>query len=103
MGSWCRPCRQENSNIVEAYEKYKKANFKNAKGFVVLNVSLDKDEKAWKAAIKTDGLNWNSHAWDKQSEVSRKYGVTSIPYGFLINGEGKIVAQGKGETECYYV
>ena len=26
--SWCRPCRKENPNVVEAYQKYKKKKFK---------------------------------------------------------------------------
>src|SRR5690554_6044128 len=50
--AWCGPCRRENPNVVEAYNKYRKSQFKNAKGFVVLNVSLDKTEKDWKDAIK---------------------------------------------------
>jgi len=28
--SWCGPCRRENPNVVEAYKKYKAANFTNA-------------------------------------------------------------------------
>jgi thiol-disulfide isomerase/thioredoxin len=31
--SWCGPCRRENVNVVKAYDKYKKAKFKTAKGF----------------------------------------------------------------------
>ena len=33
--SWCGPCRRENPNVVRAYDKYSKANFKDAKGFTV--------------------------------------------------------------------
>jgi thiol-disulfide isomerase/thioredoxin len=33
--SWCAPCRMENPHVVEAYNKYKTAKFKNAKGFEV--------------------------------------------------------------------
>lgn len=92
---WCRPCRYENPNVVEAYDKYKKSKFKNANGFVVLNVSLDRQEHVWLDAIEKDNLKWDSHGWDKDFSVSRKYGVGSIPYGFLIDGKGNIVAQGR--------
>ena len=40
--SWCGPCRRENPNVVSAYEKYSKKKFKNAKGFEVYSVSLDR-------------------------------------------------------------
>lgn len=93
--SWCGPCRRENPNVVEAYEKYKKTNFKNGKGFTVISISLDKTEQAWIDAIKKDNLSWKNHAWDTQRDVSRKYAVRSIPSGFLIDADGKIVAQGQ--------
>jgi len=92
--SWCGPCRNENPNVVEAYTKYKNAKFYNAKGFEVFSVSLDRDEKAWKSAIKADNLSWKNHGWDKEGKASASYNVSSIPSGFLIDGEGKIVAQG---------
>jgi thiol-disulfide isomerase/thioredoxin len=92
--SWCGPCRQENPNIVEAYNKYKNSKFSNGKGFVILSVSLDKNEEAWNKAIVKDNLTWDGHVWDKKGEVTRKYGVRSIPHSFLIDGEGNIVAQG---------
>jgi thiol-disulfide isomerase/thioredoxin len=92
--SWCGPCRQENPNVVEAYEKYKKSKFKNASGFEIYSVSLDKDAKSWKAAIKKDKLSWKYHVSDLKmwsSEAAGKYGVNSIPTNFLVNAEGKIV------------
>ena len=92
--SWCGPCRKENPNVVEAYTKYAKKKFKNAKGFEVFSVSLDRDEARWKEAIKTDLLTWKYHGWDKDGAVSKEYGVSSIPTAFLIDGEGKIVASG---------
>ncbi|PKR81045.1 TlpA family protein disulfide reductase [Brumimicrobium salinarum] len=92
--SWCGPCRKENPNLVEAYNKYHKSKFKNGKGFEVLSVSLDKNEKAWIKAIEKDQLEWDGHVWDKKGQIARKYGVRSIPHGFLIDGEGNIVAQG---------
>ena len=30
--SWCGPCRRENPNVLEAYNKYNKKKFKNAFG-----------------------------------------------------------------------
>ncbi|MCS6821285.1 MAG: TlpA family protein disulfide reductase [Microscillaceae bacterium] len=88
--SWCRPCREENPYVVSAYEKYKN------KDFVVLSVSLDNDRQKWLEAIKKDKLNWQWHVSDllseQRGEVSKKYGVKSIPANFLIDKKGKVVA-----------
>ncbi len=93
--SWCGPCRRENPNVVEAYVKYKDKKFLNGKGFEVFSVSLDKNEDAWKKAIAEDKLIWKNHGWDKDSEASKLYKVYSIPSGFLVNGDGNIVAKGQ--------
>lgn len=93
--SWCGPCRRENPNVVEAYKKYHNEKFKNAKGFTVLSVSLDRNKAAWIKAIAKDGLLWKSHVWDKKGIVTQKYGVRTIPHAFLIDGDGIIIAQGE--------
>lgn len=92
--SWCGPCRGENPNVVQAYEKYNKRKFTNGKGFEILSVSLDKDEDKWIQAIKDDGLDWKNHGLDKDGVVAKLYSVTSIPKAFLIDGDGNIVASG---------
>jgi thiol-disulfide isomerase/thioredoxin len=93
--SWCGPCRKENPHVVEAYNKYKSKKFKNAKGFEVFSVSLDRNEEAWKKAIADDKLVWKNHGWDKDGAASKVYQVYSIPSGFLVDGEGNIVAKGQ--------
>lgn len=94
--SWCGPCRRENPNVVSAYKKYKKAKFKDGKGFEIFSVSLDNSAEKWKAAIKKDGLTWKYHVSDLRgwsSSAATKYGVSSIPASFLIDPEGKIIAK----------
>lgn len=93
--SWCKPCRKENPNVVEAYNKYNKSKFKNGKGFEVFSVSLDKKEAAWIKAIEKDELIWKNHGWDKDGAVATAYGVQFIPTAFLIDGEGNIIASGE--------
>jgi peroxiredoxin len=86
--SWCGPCRKENPNVVKTYEKYKKD------GFTVMSVSLDTDKDKWMAAIKNDNLTWSNHVSDLagwNSQVGRKYGVSSVPFTVLIDQEGKII------------
>jgi peroxiredoxin len=94
--SWCGPCRRENPNIVAAYDKYSKSKFKDAKGFKIYSVSLDKNKSAWKNAILKDNLNWKEHVSDLRgwaSESATKYGVRGIPYNFLIDADGRIISK----------
>ena len=94
--SWCGPCRRENVNVVKAYDKYKKAKFKNADGFEIFSVSLDNKISSWESAIKKDGLNWDYHVSDLkkwQNEAAAMYGVSSIPMSFLLDENGIVVAK----------
>ncbi|MBY0476409.1 MAG: AhpC/TSA family protein [Chitinophagaceae bacterium] len=86
--SWCAPCRQENPNVVAAYNKFKNKNF------TILGVSLDKTKEPWLEAIKEDGLTWN-HISDLKfwnSEAVALYGFNGIPYNVLIDPTGKVIA-----------
>jgi len=88
--SWCGPCREENPNVVKAYEQFKD------KGFTVLGVSLDQPGKhdAWVKAINADGLVWQ-HVSDLKfwkSDIAKLYSIRSIPQNFLLDPQGKIVA-----------
>jgi len=89
--SWCKPCREENPNLVKAYAKYKD------KGFDILGVSLDgvSQKTAWITAIKDDRLSWRqvSDLKGMKNEAAVMYGVESIPQNFLIDPKGKIIAK----------
>jgi peroxiredoxin len=87
--SWCGPCRHENPNVVAAYNQFKDKNF------TILGVSLDDNRQAWINAIQTDGLFWNQASDLKgwESEVATLYGVRGIPYNFLLDPNGNIVAE----------
>jgi peroxiredoxin len=86
---WCGPCRQENPNVVRAFNKYK------AKGFTVFGVSLDRKKEDWLQAIKQDGLTW-THVSDLkywQSEAAKTYNITGIPFSLLLDPNGIIIAK----------
>jgi thiol-disulfide isomerase/thioredoxin len=93
--SWCGPCRQENPNVVKAYQAYKD------KGFIIFGVSLDHARDKWIQAIADDKLEW-PHVSDLKgwsNEAATLYGVRSIPANFLLDNEGKIVAKNlRGEA-----
>jgi thiol-disulfide isomerase/thioredoxin len=87
--SWCAPCRQENPNLLKAYTEYHK------KGFQIFQVSLDKTKEAWMKGIQDDHLEKWIHVSDIKywnSIVVPLYKIESIPYNFLLDREGRIIA-----------
>ena len=86
--SWCAPCRKEMPVVVESLVKYQR------KGFGVIGISLDTDEKAWKTAVSNLGMDWTQlsdlKGW--KSDAAAVYGVSAIPSNVLLDGEGTIVA-----------
>ena len=95
--SWCGPCRQENPNVVKAFNAY------NSKGFTVLGVSLDQPtaKDKWMKAIHDDKLTWTQVSDLKywKNEVAVQYGIQAIPQNFLIDPQGKIVGKNlRGEA-----
>ena len=90
--SWCGPCRQENPNVVKAYNEFKD----KGKGFTVYSVSLDQKKENWEQAIAADHLAWPNHVSDLkfwQSAGAAAYGVQAIPQSFLLDPQGKIIAK----------
>ena len=87
--AWCRPCRAENPNIVNVYNKY------HDKGLNIIGVSLDTRAEDWTKAIEADGLAWNhiSNLKRFQDPVARLYNINAIPAAFLIDENGVIVAK----------
>ncbi|MHB8520319.1 MAG: TlpA family protein disulfide reductase [Limisphaerales bacterium] len=87
--TWCGPCVAELPNVLKTYEKH------HPKGFEIIGISLDQDEKALRTFIKERGVTWQQYFDAKgwASKLAGKYGVTSIPATYLLDGEGKILAK----------
>jgi peroxiredoxin len=86
---WCRPCREENPNVVRLFNKY------NPKGFTVFGVSLDRTRDEWINAIEADGLTWTQVSDVKyfNSEAAATYNIQAIPATVLVDPNGVIIAK----------
>jgi thiol-disulfide isomerase/thioredoxin len=85
--TWCGPCRGEIPHLKELAKK-----FGNRGDFVLLSVSLDQDENAWRDFVKKEQMNWRHVLDDKNWQgVAAKYGVSGIPTTFLLDKEGKVL------------
>lgn len=81
--SWCGPCRKEIPNLKTAYTEY------SNKGFEILSISIDKDEKAWQKALGQENMQWpNLYDDDK---VSKAFNVKTIPATYLVDSKGVII------------
>lgn len=87
--AWCGPCRRENPNVVNMYNKYRD------KGFEIYGVSLDRNREDWMKAIDNDRLTW-THVSDLKyfnSEAAQTYNINAIPATYLIDRQGKIIGK----------
>lgn len=87
--SWCAPCRAENPNLKDIYNKY------HSKGLEIISISLDKSRMAWTKAIKQDELPWIhlSDLMGEQSPVSKDYNINGIPFTLVLDKDKKILAK----------
>jgi len=87
--AWCKPCREENPNVVRLYNKY------NDKGFEVFGVSLDRERDAWVKAIADDQLAWTQVSDLKyfNSAAAELYQIQAIPATYMVDPEGKIIVK----------
>lgn len=88
--TWCGPCIAEMPHVVAAYEKYRKD------GFEVLGISLDNDKSISRMpeVMAKHKMTWRQVADGKgwKAEIAQKYGVSSIPAAYLVDGTtGKVL------------
>lgn len=83
-----RGSRIQNPVLVEAYKKYKR------KGFEIYQVSVDVNRSEWVDAIDSDKLTWiNVGDMEGSIDAATVYNVKNIPYNYLLDKEGNVVAK----------
>ncbi|MFH6956895.1 redoxin domain-containing protein [Flavobacterium aquidurense] len=89
--SWCAPCRKEIPNLKTAYTTYAD------KGFEILSISIDKDQKAWQKALGQENMQWRNLLDD--NKVSNAFNVKTIPATYLVDSKGVIISDNlRGEA-----
>ena len=104
--SWCVPCRRSNPHLLTLYAKYKD------KGLEIVGVSDDDNSPdAWKKAVAQDhtgiwkhvlrGLIMKNGSFDTSEDISKPYGIHSLPTKILIDKNGMIIGRygGGGEND----
>lgn len=96
--SWCMPCRAETVHTRKLYEAFHKS------GLEVLSFSLDSKAEDWKRAIEEDAMVWlnaSDLVGGKLSPVAQAYGIDGIPAIWLIDPDGRIIAEGLRGEKLY--
>ncbi|MBA4260151.1 MAG: hypothetical protein C0446_13385 [Chitinophaga sp.] len=86
--SWCSPCREENSYLVNAYQG------KNNENLVFLGISVDDVKIDLENAIQKDKITWQQLATfiGFDQPIMHDFGIRGVPRNFLIDPTGKIIA-----------
>jgi len=69
-----------------------------AKGIVLLNVSIDEDEYDWKKSLKSMTPRGQNTRATNIDDVKRSYNLASIPAYYIIDKHGKIVVLPEGSN-----
>lgn len=87
--SWCGPCMAEMPNVKEIYKKY------HDKGLEILGVSLDSKKELWVNAIEKNELTWYHVSTLNKFDcpIAGLFRVTGIPRMYILDKDGKIIAQ----------
>lgn len=90
--TWCPPCIQEMPLLDQFQKKLKDS------GVVVLGVSVDEDEAAYRRFLDRAGVSFLT-ARDPEYLISGKFGTYRYPETYVINRDGKVVQKIVGEAE----
>lgn len=84
----------DQSRVQNATLKYLSKTYRS-KGLQILSVSFDYDNKMWTDAIEKDKLDWYNvcDLKNTNSPVARLYNIETLPFYYLIDRDGIIVAK----------
>ena len=80
--SWCPPCVQETPSLSQFAAAYA------PKGVVVLGISVDKDEKAYRGFLQRFKPNFLTA---REFQIHEDYGTFMYPETYIINSKGKVL------------
>jgi cytochrome c biogenesis protein CcmG, thiol:disulfide interchange protein DsbE len=82
--TWCPPCVEETPGLVQLQQRIA------ARNGVVLGVSVDEDDSAYRKFLQDHGINYpTSRDASKKSAID--YGTVMYPETYIIDRKGKIV------------
>ncbi|MFT4521663.1 MAG: hypothetical protein ACI8ZN_000600 [Bacteroidia bacterium] len=93
----CKRCVIFLDQMVRLDSAYANQDFVNGKGLKVVSICLSEDSLAWVHLSAHFKLNAATNFYESkpmESKLANELHVSYLPYNFLVNGKGVIVAQG---------
>ncbi|HYZ84629.1 MAG TPA: TlpA disulfide reductase family protein [Bryobacteraceae bacterium] len=90
--TWCPPCVEEMPSLNQFASTFKD------QGVVVLGVSIDRNQKAYKTFVERSQLTFPT-AHDPEANISSEYGTFKWPETYVIDTNGKVVEKFIGPRE----
>jgi thiol-disulfide isomerase/thioredoxin len=91
--TWCGPCREALPHIREIAQRF------SGEPLVVLSVSLDSDETAWKNFVAKNGMTWLQYRdGGFDGPIAKLFGVNAIPHTFTIDADGVLQDEHVGDA-----
>ncbi|MGB7282773.1 MAG: TlpA disulfide reductase family protein [Candidatus Acidiferrum sp.] len=87
--SWCGPCRSALPNLKKLQAVY-------GGDFVVVSISEDDDESAWRNFVANHQMSWPQRL-DAGRSLQHQYGVNGLPTYVLIGRDGSVIRKFVGE------
>lgn len=82
--TWCPPCVQEIPSLNRFHQAM------SGSGVVVLGVSVDKDEKAYRALLARANVTFPT-ARDPEQKINADFGTFKYPETYVIDAKGKVL------------
>ncbi|HYO82337.1 MAG TPA: TlpA disulfide reductase family protein [Bryobacteraceae bacterium] len=90
--TWCPPCVEEMPSLNQFAKEM------SPQGVVVLGVSIDRNEKAYRDFLARNRLAFQVSR-DPEENISSSYGTFKWPETYVINREGKVVQKFVGPRD----
>jgi thiol-disulfide isomerase/thioredoxin len=81
--TWCPPCRESVPELKELTRKYP------TDKLILISVSADQDEKAWREFIAKKNMDWAQYR-DTSHKVQDAFAIRALPTYLVIDGDGII-------------
>jgi peroxiredoxin len=90
--TWCPPCIQEMPSLDQFAKQFRDS------GVVVVGVSVDEDEAAYRRFLKQAGVSF-AMGRDPESAISDRFGTYRYPETYVINRDGKVLQKIVGPAD----